>query len=144
MTRKILMTTATIAALAGAPLAYAETGNQGMQKGYDANHRLELSDDIEGTMLSAKGADVVLSDGTRLGTITEVMSDGTGDAKFFVEVDEGTTIDAEWLDITVSPANVSINENVVGLNATETEINTAAAGSGESDSGEDKATVILQ
>ncbi|XDA99509.1 PRC-barrel domain-containing protein [Sulfitobacter sp. LCG007] len=140
MTRKFLITTAAVAMMAGAPVAYAQSS----MGTYDAEKRLELQSDMGQAMTAAKGAEVVLSDGTRLGTITDVMSDGSGDANFYVELEDGSVVDADWLDITVSPANVSIDGNVVGLNATKEELATAAAPAGEGEATGGKATIYLQ
>ena len=138
MTRKLLMTTTTLIALAAAPMAYAETpqastgtGSEVASEGafkYDTNSprisngmaefddtSIAMSQATFRALSNARGNDLETSDGVKIGTVTGLDFNAQGNPELMVDLAADTKIAAEVLVITVQPENLMIKDGQIYL-----------------------------
>ncbi|GGH25665.1 hypothetical protein SAMN05444007_103200 [Cribrihabitans marinus] len=125
MTRKTLMITSTILALGTAPAFAAGDGVM-----YDADHNLAAMENMSMAIERTEGHTVSYSDGTKLGTITDVHIDADEMVELQIDLETNVGSNSETLIVTADPSKVTVTDKGVALGTDEGELASLVSTSG--------------
>ncbi|MEO0402125.1 MAG: hypothetical protein AAF214_07095 [Pseudomonadota bacterium] len=115
--RKTALITSTAIALMAAPVLAASSDYT-----FDASKTLAGSSDMVTVIGATVGDEVVTNDGVLLGTIETFQMNDDGQANVLVDLEADLLFEGDTMDLTISPAYVSVLDGAVVLGASEEQL----------------------